>query len=217
MKAYIFDMDGTILDSTAFWKSFANNFLRHFGFNEDVPYEKYEKLTLHEAICMVREDYLPEKSMEELDAQVADFLYNKYRNEFELKDGVLDLFEYIRSKGGKIALATATETRFVKGFLERHKEVAKYFEFTESVKIGGLTKNQPEFFRDTVARFGEKPEKAFMFEDAPHAMESASKAGLTVVAVTEDTLPSLLHKVENFADYKYDSIATIDRSILGLN
>lgn len=206
-------MDGTIVNSMEFWFNLGDYILKMNGIKEKLPPAALEKLTLYEGIVMMKEVYKIEKSVEEIERELFEYVYGKYRNEFNLKKGTIELFDFIKANGGRIALATATDWKYVKGFLERHKGIEKYFDFIETVKNDGPTKNEPEFFTNAINKFEEKPEKVFMFEDAPHAMEAAKKAGMTVVAIIEDTMKELKDLAIDVSDYHYESIEDIDRSI----
>jgi len=215
LKAFIFDMDGTILNSMACWYSIGNRILKMNGLDEELPPSSLERLTLYQGMVMIKEVYKIEKSVEELEREVYEYIYGQYRNYFTLKEGTIELFDYIKENGGRIGLATATDMKYVKGFLENQKGIEKYFDFIETVKNEGPTKNEPEFFLKAVKNFVERPEKVFMFEDAPHAMEAAKKAGMIVVGIIEDTRKDLRDLAIEISDYHFESIVDIDRSIFG--
>lgn len=216
MNAYIFDMDGTILNSMHYWYNFGAEFLKAKGLSDDYPKEKLERLTLFQALAMFKEEFSMRETVEELNAEAFELLYQHYRHSFTLKEGTLELFEHIRGKGGKIALATATERRLVNGFMERYPEAAVYFDLIETVEPNTWTKNDPEFFEGVVERFGETPEKVFVFEDAPHAMETAKKAGYTVIGILGETLPELRARGLAAADFAFEDIRSVDLGILSL-
>lgn len=216
MNAYIFDMDGTILNSMYYWNNFGAEFVRAKGLAENYPNEKLERVTLFQALAMFKEEFSLPETLEELNAEAFELLYRHYRHSFTLKEGTLELFEHIRRKGGKIALATATERRLVNGFMERYPEAAAYFDIIETVEPDTWTKNDPEFFEGVVRRFGEIPEKVFIFEDAPHAMETAKKAGYTVIGILGETLPELRERSVAAADFVFEDIRSVDIGILSL-
>lgn len=215
-KAYVFDMDGTILSSVTYWFNFGNEVLKLNGINETIDPVRLEKFTLMEALDFLRVEFNIPKSLEDLEKDVFEHLYNKYRNEFEIKDGTLEILEYIRSKGGIIALATATERKYVNGFLEKYPEVAKYFELIETVEVDTFTKNDVEFFEGIAKKLNVKISDMYVIEDAPHSMETAKKAGCTVIAVLEDTMKPIRSDAVKFSDYHYEKLNEIEYGILGL-
>lgn len=214
MNAFIFDMDGTILNSMDFWFNIGDEILAMNGIEEKLPPKAFEKITLYQGLELIRNTFNLSKSVDDMDKEVFEYVYSKYLNELELKKGTFELFEYIKNNGGKIAIATATDRKYVDGFLIKYKEILDYIDFVETVRVGGPTKNDVDFFTDILKNFPEEPKKVYMFEDAPHAMRTAKKAGFTVVGIIEDTHPELVEEAIRDSDYHYDNLIQLDRSIL---
>lgn len=216
MNAYIFDMDGTILSSIDFWKNFGTEVLHMNAINETVPPKALEKMTLHEGVEYLVANYPINKSVEQVETEVFDMLYHKYRYDFELKEGVLELFKLIKSKGHHLAIATATERRYVDVMLEKHPEISDYIDALDCVVTGGPTKADIEFFEGIEKGFETKPDKIFFFEDSPYSIVTANKSGWTTVALLEDMNPHLREEGMKISDYYYENLKEMDIDILNL-
>lgn len=216
MNAYIFDMDGTFLDSIEFWKNFGTEILKSLGINEKIPPKTLEKFTLHEAVVYISENYPVGKTIEEIEDGLSELMYSKYRNDFLLKEGSLELFRLIKEKGHLLAISTATERRYMQGVLEKYPEVKDLMDVVDCVEIGGPTKKDTKYFCDLFERFDERPDKIFFFEDSPYSMKTAKDLGWTIIAITEDTNPHLLDEAREYSHYLFDSLKDVDIDILEL-
>ena len=217
MNAYVFDMDGTILSSIDFWKNFGTEILKRYGINKKISPEVLEMATLHEAIVMLKEDFNMEKTVEEIEKDVFIFLYEKYEREFELKSGVIELFSLIKGKGFPIAIATATEKKYVDGMLKCHPELLDYVDFVDCVEIGGPTKKDVEYFEALLSKFKEQPKRVFFFEDSPYSIKTANKVGWTTIALLEDMNPHLRPEAKEISDYCFENLKALDIDILDLD
>lgn len=216
MNAYIFDMDGTILSSIGFWKNFGTEVLHLNGINETIPHKVLEKMTLHEGVEYLIANYSINKSVEEVETGIFDLLYHKYRYDFELKEGVLEIFKLIKDKGHYLAIATATERRYVDGMLEKYPEILDYIDALDCVIPGGPTKADIEFFQELEENISGSPEEIFFFEDSPYSIVTANEVGWKTVAFLEDMNPHLREEAMKISDYFYENIKDMDIGILSL-
>ena len=104
IKAAIFDMDGTLVDSlmlwNVLWKEFGKRFL---GDDSFLPSEADNKavrtLTLKDAMSLIHDHYKIAESGEELLCIANDIMADFYGNTVELKSGVIEFLEYLYNKG----------------------------------------------------------------------------------------------------------------------
>ena len=118
IKGAIFDMDGTLVDSLMFWEDFwqslNDEYIKQENFVPSVELDREVRAMIFaDAIMSIKEHYGISASIDEmLDFSVRG-LKDHYRYTAKVKDGAIELLEYLKSKGIKICLASATERRFV--------------------------------------------------------------------------------------------------------
>lgn len=109
-------------------------------------------------------------------------------NGVELKPGVREVLEYLRSNGVKTAVATASRQDHVSKYLSMTGIDGLFDEVvcTSSVENG---KPAPDVYLYACDRIGESPRDCAAVEDAPNGVRSAYRAGCNVFFVPDLTGP----------------------------
>lgn len=183
MKAYIFDLDGTLLDSMGVWEQVDIDFLT--GENIPVPLDYTDAIQamsfLETALYTIGRfnlTYTPEALM----AKWLGMVEHAYGNTVEMKPYAKEYLLKLRQAGVKLAAATSLSRRLCDIALTRHA-IKDWFDVictTEEVSYG---KARPDIFRLAAEKLGAKPENCIVFEDILDAVKSAKSIGMTVYAV----------------------------------
>jgi len=109
IKACIFDMDGTTVDSVNSIAYFLNKTLAEFGYCE-IPVERYNYLAGNGARTLV------ERALKEVDGNLAqtDTILKKYSAAYDAEpcckacvyDGILDMLNELKNRGIKLAIVS---------------------------------------------------------------------------------------------------------------
>ena len=183
----IFDMDGTLVDSMRFWHALAPEFLAARGIGAMSPalMELVRPLTTAESTALLLREYdlpdAPEAAQAEMNAVMAEH----YRHDVPLKPGVKAYLTWLRSRGVRMCVASATAEPLVRQCLAR-LGVEDCFEFLISCESVGAGKTRPDVYCAAAARWGARPEDVAVYEDAYYAVKTAAEAGFYVVAVYDD-------------------------------
>lgn len=132
-----------------------------------------------------------------------------YAEEVEIKEGVLDFLKKASSQGIKMCIATATRRDIAQPFLEK-TGIMEFMEFyIDCIEIGAF-KEKPDIFLQSAERLGAEVSECVVFEDSPHAAETAKGAGFYVVGVYDpvtvndgDIKPYVDEYVEDWRDYSF--------------
>ena len=107
MKAYIFDMDGTLVDSLESIAYFANKALEKFCL-KTIPVERYKHLAGNGAATLVKRMIKENNGDESLFEKVSYEYNTTYDNDFlyltKPYDGVLEMLSKLKSQGCKTAI-----------------------------------------------------------------------------------------------------------------
>lgn len=184
MKAAIFDMDGTLVDSMGEWMQSAYCYLSAVGIQP--PPDLQERVV---SMSMARTvGYLQELGAPGTKEEMLDWMNNRmaaeYRERIPEKPGSLDFIRTLHKRGIHTCVLTATDRPLAELVLGR-MGIKDCFEFLLSCGETGLTKRNPKLFEQVVERLGFDKADIVVFEDALYAVASAKQAGLRVVAVSD--------------------------------
>lgn len=210
IKAAIFDMDGTLVDSMGVWLKIDEDFLKKRGI--EVPFDlrvNIEDLSVVETARYFKENFRLSESIEEIIKEWDDMAYEEYANNVRLKAGADTFLEHLKKAGIKIALATSNSSLLMETALKSNK-IYDYFQIisrTDEVQRG---KSYPDIYLLTAERLGVNPSECIVFEDILPAVMGAKKAGMTVVGVhdiySEHQRESIIEKADHFI-YEYGEIS----------
>lgn len=187
IKAAIFDMDGTLVDSLmiwdVLWSTFGERYLNGKTFvpgSEDD--KKVRTLTLKDAMHLIHRNYKLGESGEELLALANNIMHDFYASRVELKSGVREYLDYLESQGTKMCIASATAPELLNVAMQ-HCNIEKYFSKVFSCGELGKGKEYPDVFLLAKDYLGASIEDTWVFEDSLVAIETATKIGLSTVGI----------------------------------
>ena len=189
MKALLFDLDGTLIDSMPLhhnaWIEWHAR--RGLVMGEELSFAK----TAGRSNAEILLDLFPQHSVEE-HVVMADDKEAIYR-EFAAKSlalvlGVQAFVEQARGAGLRLAVCTAATVPNMALAFERHG-IDGWVDTITSPADGLRGKPHPDIFLEAARRLGIAPEHCVVFEDAPLGVEGARRAGMKAVALTT-TLPA---------------------------
>ena len=203
IKAAIFDMDGTLVDSLILWdilwSTFGEKYLNDKSFAPSVEDDKKVRtLTLKDAMCLIHNNYNLGESGEELLQLANSIMMDFYSNRVELKSGVREFLEHLKSQNTRMCIATATAPELLFVAL-KHCDIEKYFSKVFSCGDIGKGKEKPDVFLLAKDYLGTSVEETWVFEDSLVAIETVTKIGMNTVGIYDRN---------NFGQDKIKEIAT---------
>lgn len=185
IKACLFDLDGTLLDSMNFWENVAQNYLLSIGIKtkEDLC-EKFRTYTVLQAARYFIENYDLLLSEAQIVQGINDFIKDYYETRVCLKSGVTDFLQKLKAENIRMCIVTSTQKELAKSALERCG-VISFFEDIFSCANSSEGKTSPEIFETACKALLSSPCEAIVFEDAFFALETAKNAGFITAGVYE--------------------------------
>ena len=180
IKLAIFDLDGTLINSTSLWSDIDKTFFSKR--NMDIP-KGYAKDIAHvglkEAARITKEKYLPDESEAEILNEWLGYAKKAYQEDITLKSHAYELLELLKSHNVHIALATANAEELYLPCIKR-LNIDKYFTYVidpKSVKGG---KSTTEIYDKVKDFYHVKEDETIIFEDLLEPIKVASSKYLVV-------------------------------------
>lgn len=178
----IFDVDGTLLDSTNIWEGLGENYLGYLGGTPNLQRKKALGPTgIGAAARYFKDMYGSRKSLEELESDIYAMLEDFYFNHAELKPHAAQFVNTLHEKGARMCIGTATPSALVDGALRRCG-IRECFERIFSSYDMHTSKSNPAFFEAAGEYLGTPRENTWVFDDALYAVETAKEAGFHAAA-----------------------------------
>ena len=187
IKGAIFDMDGTLIDSLIYWEYYWRELGKKFkGIDDFKPSTDDDRavrtMVTKDATLFIKNRYNFVQSLDEIYGFAMDLIKKFYREIVKEKLGATDLLEYLKSKGVKICLATATDMENVKIALKAC-DLEKYFDVVLSCADIGKGKDQPDIYINAIKDLNLGKDEVCVFEDSFVALETAKKLGVQTVGI----------------------------------
>ncbi len=209
MKAAIFDLDGTLLDSTLLWNNLARLYLekRKIPHPSDIA-EKLKSMSLRNACSYLRAAFRIDEPVDKIMADCNSIISDYYLYTLPVKPGAVEFLQSLTRKGVRLCVATASDKNHALSALGRIG-IKDFFEFIITDEDVGEGKDNPAIYFAAAERLGLNPAECVVFEDALHAVRTAKKAGFTVWAVSDTSAMAEENEIKSYCDrfiYSYQEI-----------
>ncbi len=188
MKAILFDVDGTLLDSMGVWKNLNKDFLAKYNFT--VPKltkeekGKLEALSITDTAILIAKHIAKDMSHKEILDYYRNSLDKSYSYDVLAKEGVEDLLKNIKDLGIKMAVASSTDSTYIEKAFKR-LGIFDYFDFFATPDIVKSQKSKSDFWSYCIAKHGCEPRDIVLFDDALYALKAAKKEGIKTVGIKD--------------------------------
>lgn len=182
-RAFIFDMDGTLVDNMRFHGSAWQAMLleNDIEANAEDFLVKTAGKTNREIIPNFFKDATEEKLLE-LGLRKEAIYRELYLPERQTIGGAIDFLEAAKSLGVKLAVATAAPIANMEFILDG-LDLRRFFDAITTAADVSHGKPNPEVFLKSAEKLGIEPKNCLVFEDAANGFEAAHRAGMKSIGI----------------------------------
>ena len=196
---FLFDMDGTLIDSNGIWKDVDREFLARRGMPYTHAYYEGVAHTIFPLAAKFTKEFCHlSESCEEIMAEWMDLARDLYAH-VPVKPGVRAYLKQCRAEGRRMAVVTSSVPEHCRTALH-HLNLEKYFERIVFAHDLGLEKKDPEIWRLAAREGGVRPEDCTIFDDSLAACGGARAAKMRVVGVYDRFFSQDEKEMRDFCD-----------------
>ncbi|NCC55144.1 MAG: HAD family phosphatase [Erysipelotrichia bacterium] len=201
IKACIFDLDGTLLDSMSLWQEVDRKYLARYGIHFDPKYsEEIKKMSFNESAKYFIDKFHIPRSEEEIKQDWNEMVEVEYRHHIQSKKGSYEMLEAMHFHQIKMCVATSCNKEHAKLALER-LQLLPYISFILTCSEVGKNKEYPDIFHACAKKMNVKPEECFVVEDLYMALKVSKEEGFKTIGIYDHLSAHEKEAAQSVCDY----------------
>ena len=205
LKAVIFDVDGTLLDTERIYMQAWKDAAAELGYvMTDESLRKTRAVNAKDAARIFETEIGNGFSYEKtrpIRVRIAEEIID--RESPILKPGVLELLDFLEEKGIRKAVASSTNTKTTREHLAING-LADRFEVIVGGDMIAKGKPNPDIFLKAAELLGEAPEECIVVEDSPAGLRAGNAAGMRTVLVPDQA--AITQEIIDLSDIQLESL-----------
>ena len=186
IKAVIFDLDGSLVDSMWMWKAIDIEYLGRFGIQ--IPDDLQDCIggkSFTETATYFKERFQLPDSLQQIKDDWNRMAWDKYTYEVPLKEGVEDLLKECKRRDIRLGIATSNSRELVDNIVTVH-HLEQYFTSIITGCEVAHGKPAPDIYLAVADALQVAPEECLVFEDIIEGIQAGKSAGMKVCAVHDE-------------------------------
>ena len=205
-EGFIFDLDGTLIDSVNIWRDIDEEFFKRRKIPEPEGfYATVSGLNLRQGAELVIGRFNLDENADDIISEWLDMALDAYSNKIFLKDGAKELLEKLRKAGKKLAVATANGKELYEPCLKNNGIYELFDSFARTDEVA-RRKGFPDVYELAAQRLGLSAEKCIVFEDILLGVKGAKLGGFSCAAVHHSHSEGDWEEMKRLADISVVSL-----------
>lgn len=201
IKAALFDLDGTLLDSIWVWSRVDALFFERHGIEMPADYPaSISGMSYMATAEYTKARFALSKSAAEIAAEWTRDSVREYAEHVTLKPGSAEFIDMLRARGLRLCVVTASRRELYAPCLERNGILDKFEFVLTTDEAGGGSKQDGHIYRMAAQRLGVEPDECMVFEDTREGILGAKKLGMQAYCVIDPLSTHGLDEIKSVAD-----------------
>jgi HAD superfamily hydrolase (TIGR01509 family) len=181
-KAVIFDLDGTLIDSMGIWAEVDIEFLskRNIEITSDLFADMPDGNSFNDMAIYFKNKFNLSEDIESIKNEWHEMVEEHYQS--KLKDGVLQVLNFLKSRNIPIAIGTSNSEFLAKKVLISNN-VIEYFDIFSCGCQDIKGKPYPDIFLSAANQLKVNPEECLVLEDTLYGVQAAVNANMKVISI----------------------------------
>lgn len=196
----IFDLDGTLLDSTDVWNEIDVEFFSERGLVLPPDYAvTIAPMGFERAAIYTVEKYNLKETPSQVTAVWNEMAQRKFASSVFIKPYVKEYLEFLKNSGVKLCVATASHEELFVPALENN-EILHLFDCITTLKEVKRGKGFPDIYLKAAEKINASPKESVVFEDIYEGIKGANDGGFYSVGVYDKNSTRDIEKIKSSCD-----------------
>ena len=199
-KTYLFDFDGTLVNSMP---TFVKVMLRILNENNISYSDDIIKIITPLGLKGTAEYFISlglNKSIEEIGKTMYEYFYYEYAHTIPAKENVIDTLKELKAQGHSLNVLTASPHLTLDACLKR-LDMFDLFDNVWSCDDFNTSKSNPEIYTAVAKKLGVKVEEVLFLDDNYNADKTAKTAGMKVCGVFDESSSEYEQEMRELCDF----------------
>lgn len=209
IKAVLFDMDGTLIDSLWMWGAIDIEYLGKHGYA--VPADLHhavEGMSFSECAVYFKERFGLPSEVQEIKAEWVEMARDKYTHEVSMKQGAVRFLKYLKNRGIRMGIGTSNSRELLEAAMGS-LHLFDYMDYWMTSCEVGAGKPSPDIYLKVAEKLKVLPEECLVFEDTLAGVQAGINAGSRVCAVADSHSKAWKPQICRLADYYIENFDEI--------
>ena len=182
VTGFIFDCDGTLLDTLDAWDEAERELFEQAGPLTQEQEDEIHSAPIERAAEILHERYGVGKSAHDVLAHLDGFLLPFYGEKSSALGGACGFVRMVHERGIPCVVVSSSPRRYLEAGLARAGILDCFAELVTTDETG-CSKQEPAIYEHAVRILGGKPATTWAVDDAPYAIEAMHAFGLRTICV----------------------------------
>lgn len=211
IKAIIFDMDGTIIDTEKAWRNVTLDVLQKNGFEQlSSDQEQFlgtlSGMGLVNAVVALKNYFNLQQSIEELTAHKLELANFHLSSSVEFINGFQEFHQKLQAHAIPTSIATNASPENLKHLIHSMKFDQFFGKNIYCIAdVENKAKPDPAVFLHAAKQLGVDPSECIVFEDSLYGFQAAKAAGMKCIAIKNNLNKHLLNQVHDAIDSYHEA------------
>lgn len=192
LKAVIFDMDGTIINSANKWDNAIVNCIRSLNISknqssDDSLLSEINGGSLYDVAHKIKATFKIQHTLKDIVEKIKELAHTSFDNSIGFIPGFENFQKILSENSVKHGIATNADLQSFNKFIDTFGFQKMFGEHLYSIDhIGGVAKPDPAIFLHTAEKLEVAPQDCIVFEDSIYGFLAAKAAGMRCIAIKND-------------------------------
>lgn len=209
IKLFIFDLDGTLIDSMYVWDQVSINFFKNNNLKLTQEYlNLISNMSFQESAEYTIKKYNLNKTIQDVINEWNNLALFEYSNNVKLKENALTYLKYLKSQNIKLAIATSLTKLLAEAVLTSNN-LLNIFDYILTTEEVGKDKDYPDIFLDILKHFNINNNECIAVEDSLKSIKTLKELNIKTYGIYDKSSHNHKEEIQKLVDkyiFNYDSL-----------